>query len=657
MFIESVKISGFCPIPFCAAYDENGPQVTWQQAFELRFPRPSKRAPALAAFIGANSSGKSSVFRVLEKFFSNAKSLPEELYNCRDKQPVVVEVTAAGKIANPGALGCIGEKTSQFRDEAELQVWLGQNCEVQGSTYRLTVVVIWPADSGTRINYIRKPDGTLQKTGNKDQSAWQALFPAFRLIPASGSLDQELNPAKDTLMGDLFSDILQTQKAANRSLFAQITRHLSGLEHLLKRSQGQVGQRKLRGWKEIEALEILLAEGLISINPDAAVRFVFERDLPSAEDLFKGGKPLIKDGVEIDPNRHGLGMQRSFVLATLRAWCEVVGRKNDAQDYFFAVEEPEIYLHPHAIRLMLSTLEEIAGRDQVVFTTHSNEFVNRVSPEHVSIFRRQGTKSCVICPNLQAVRPKELVKIRRYLLEDRSDMLFARAVLLVEGQSEHYALPAFARTLGLDVDKSGISIVYTGGKGNFEVYHQILNAFGIPHAILGDGDGNQQGTLRKYQNAIREPDRVFVLEEDFEYLLVTTLPDSRLLKVVNECHRRLGKGRITNFPVPGITLEQLKSQWWGDLKEDIHRYIPLEHRAHYGAQKQALQQQLEQLAQTIVANQHFVPTAQQKRRAKYLADLGKPLLGQVIGEKLTKAEVQQLQPIIDALNKVVELAH
>lgn len=659
MFVESVKISGFCSVPFCATFDDNekSPRVTWQQAFELRFPSPCKGSPALAAFIGANSSGKSSVLRALEKFFANTKNLTEELYNCKDcKKPVIIEITAAGKVTRPEALACIGDKTSQFRDNTELQKWLDQNCEVQDQVYRLTIIAVWPADNGARITYIRRPDGTLHKTGNKDQSAWQALFPAFRLIPASGSLDQEINPAKDTLMGDLFNDILQAQQSARRSLFAQIARHLSELEHLLKRPQDRGKQTNPRGWKEIEALEILLGEGLVSINPDAAVRFVFEHELPNAENLFKGGKPLIRDGVEIDPGRHGLGMQRSFVLATLRAWCERVGRKNDSRDYFFAVEEPEIYLHPHAIRLMLKTLEDIAMQDQVVFTTHSNEFLNRVSPEHVMIFRRQGTSSQVSCPDLSTVAPKELTKIHRYLLEERSDMLFARAVLLVEGQSELYALPGFTRLLGMDIDKRGISIVYTGGKGNFEVYHRILSAFGIPHVILGDGDRNQPGTLQKYQNIIGVPDRVFVLQEDFEYLLVTTLSNSRLLKIVNECRKRLGKGRVSNFPAPGVTPENLKSQWWEVLKEDIYHYILSEYHANYEVEKQALQQQLEQLAQKIIDHQHFVPIAQQKRQAKYLAELGKPLLGRVVGELLTRDEVQQLQPIVEALEKVVELA-
>src|SRR5690606_36445035 len=148
---------------------------------------------------------------------------------------------------------------------------------------------------------------------------------------------------------------------------------------------------------------------------------------------------------------------------------------------------------------------------------------------------RDQAGSHVVQPKLAALAPDLLVKVQRYLQEDRSDMLFARAVILVEGQAEYYALPAFARTLGLDLDRAGISVVFVNGIGNFPIYHQILAAFHIPHVILMDGDGQQQARQRSYADLA---DALFVLPQDFEHLLVGALTPARVLALLNECLAR-----------------------------------------------------------------------------------------------------------------------
>ena len=216
------------------------------------------------------------------------------------------------------------------------------------------------------------------------------------------------------------------------------------------------------------------------------------------EQIFLGGRIRIHDGIELDFQDHGLGLQRSFIASALHAWCEFIGQKPGGKDHFFAVEEPELYLHPHAIRVFLKTFEDIAEFDQVVFSTHSSEFVNSVPLDNVVCVRRIGNFRKIVQPDLRSLAKDKKVKVQRYLREDHSDMLFARAVLLVEGQAELFAFPSLARTIGYDFDRSGISVVFVNGKGNFDTYHYILHAFEIPHVIFADGDDNPEGTRRKY---------------------------------------------------------------------------------------------------------------------------------------------------------------
>jgi hypothetical protein len=205
---------------------------------------------------------------------------------------------------------------------------------------------------------------------------------------------------------------------------------------------------------------------------------------------------------------------------------------------------------------------------------------------------RDAYGSRAVQPKLTQLAPDVLVKVQRYLQEDRSDMLFARAVILVEGQAEYYALPAFARTLGLDLDRAGVSVVFVNGIGNFPTYHEILAAFHIPHVILMDGDGQQADRQRSHAQMA---DALFVLPQDFEHLLIGALLPTRLLALMNECLARRGK------PLRG----QLDDP---------------------------------------------------RQRAKELANVGKPLVGRVAGELLTRAEVAAMTAVVGTLQGALTLA-
>jgi putative ATP-dependent endonuclease of OLD family len=242
--------------------------------------------------------------------------------------------------------------------------------------------------------------------------------------------------------------------------------------------------------------------------------------------------------------------------------------------------------------MLLNMLEEIAMRDQVLFTTHSSEFVNRTPLSNIVTVYRGGAGSRLVQPRLARLAADALVKVQRYLQEDRSDMLFARAVILVEGQAEYYALPAFARTLGLDLDRAGVSVVFVNGIGNFPTYHEILAAFHIPHVILMDGDGQQSERQRSYAALA---DALFVLPQDFEHQLVSALATNRLLALMNECLARRGK------PLRGTLAEP-------------------------------------------------------RQRARELANIGKPLVGRVAGELLTRAEVSAMSAVAGTFQGALELA-
>ncbi len=82
--------------------------------------------------------------------------------------------------------------------------------------------------------------------------------------------------------------------------------------------------------------------------------------------------------------------------------------------------------------------------------------------------------------------------LQRYLDVTRAEMLFARGVILVEGDAERFLLPVFAQTAGKQLDHLGITVCSVAGT-NFVPYAKFLTGLGIPFSIITDWDPTNSG--------------------------------------------------------------------------------------------------------------------------------------------------------------------
>jgi hypothetical protein len=153
------------------------------------------------------------------------------------------------------------------------------------------------------------------------------------------------------------------------------------------------------------------------------------------------------------------------------------------------IEEPELYLSPPAQRHLHRLLRLLAGRgrNQVLYSTHSPVFLGIDRLDELVLVRhdeRSGTR---------LLQPDELSKrqVFRLLAEldaERAEMFLSRAVLLVEGRTEKFALPFVFEALGYDADREAITVLDCAGKGNISLFAEICNACRIPYVVLHDRD-------------------------------------------------------------------------------------------------------------------------------------------------------------------------
>lgn len=161
--------------------------------------------------------------------------------------------------------------------------------------------------------------------------------------------------------------------------------------------------------------------------------------------------------------------------------------KTDRVANFLLVEEPEAHVHTHIQKTLFNSLQE--NKTQVIISTHSTHISSVSNISRVNILSRGGKEAHIFHPS-KGLEPNEVVRIERYLDAVRSNLLFAKGVVLVEGDAEQILIPEmFKKVFGLTLDEIGVSLINIGSTG-FENVARIFHPDRVRKncSILTDGD-------------------------------------------------------------------------------------------------------------------------------------------------------------------------
>lgn len=147
----------------------------------------------------------------------------------------------------------------------------------------------------------------------------------------------------------------------------------------------------------------------------------------------------------------------NLIYLTLKLLHFKYQKEKQACANFLVIEEPEAHIHTHIQKTLFDRLNY--PDTQVIYSTHSSHISEVSNVENVNILGRVGSQ-CEAFQPAAGLPPDQIRGLQRYLDAVRSNLLFAKSVILIEGDAEEILIPALVKkVLGVSLDELGISLV------------------------------------------------------------------------------------------------------------------------------------------------------------------------------------------------------
>ncbi|MGC4064888.1 MAG: AAA family ATPase [Polyangiaceae bacterium] len=474
------KTSDVDPVPLAA----NGASRPRLHKLIIKNFRAIGRAPIevelddIVVLVGPNNAGKSSILRayeiVMQQGSNEGKLTADDFPNGVVDQENLPEV----------------ELQTVVFDNAPGERWIYQT---QSGEMLIREQWIW--DSPNKQPVRRGFD--VLKGDWDDQVPWGAPNVANARRPRPHRIDAFASPDEQAkaiaaLITSKLKDRLTVFKSdpnADKSDYALVLDRIRDLQSRVAEAAGG----------EVQKIEGEISTYLGQIFPGHKVKVAAnaETDVEKAYTPFKAAPDVLMgtDGGYFSTIAHqGSGARRTLLWATLKYLSED-GDADGSRPHVLLLDEPEICLHPSAIREARSVLYSLpeSGTWQVMLTSHSPIFID-LSKDNTTIVRVfRGDASDVQSTTLY--RPsraklseddKRNMKLLNVCDPYLHEFFFGGRQIIVEGDTEYVAFSMLKEIY--PTEYHDVQVIRARGKGVIPSVAKVLLQFSKSFAILHDTD-------------------------------------------------------------------------------------------------------------------------------------------------------------------------
>ncbi|MDI3320458.1 AAA family ATPase [Pinibacter soli] len=178
-----------------------------------------------------------------------------------------------------------------------------------------------------------------------------------------------------------------------------------------------------------------------------------------ADKLLQSLKLFIGESDEAyEGNIHELSLGgANLVFLTLKLLEFKYQKTKDSFANFLMIEEPEAHIHTHIQKTLFDKLDY--SDTQIIYSTHSTQISEVSNVENANILAKKTNYAEVYQPSA-GLDPENISEVQRYLDAVRTNLLFAKGVILVEGDAEEILIPQLIKQVwGVSLDELGISLI------------------------------------------------------------------------------------------------------------------------------------------------------------------------------------------------------